>query len=59
MPAAPFTRIAALAVLRNPFADSGQQDLQALADVGATRGHARPPRSWWRRVLHRRAAARP
>ena len=37
-PCAPLTRVAAMAVLRNPFADIDQDDLTELFEFGATLG---------------------
>lgn len=36
----PITRVAAIAVVRNPFAGSDQRDLSPLFDVGARLGHS-------------------
>ncbi len=38
IPCAPLTRVAAVAVLRNPFADIDQDDLTELFEFGATLG---------------------
>lgn len=37
-PCAPLTRVAALAVLQNPYAGINQEDLTALFEIGATLG---------------------